>query len=1279
MIILVVALVILLPASAQQYTLTPLTTQSQLPVANIHAILQDSEGFMWYATRDGGLCRDDGYHIDVFRSDRFHPGQIGDSNDILCLGEDSCHHIVFGTRDGLYAIDKQDYSVFLVDEELKGKNVGALIVARDGTLWVSSNHQVLHYDRQLHRLQAYTCLWQGEKKWISRMMQTEDDTLWITLWGGGVISFSPEDKCFSEQHWLSKFIPMNLVDDALHREYYWVGTWGNGIVRYNPTDKSIVPQSVTTSEGEYASQVIHLARQGNRLFASTMYGLKVYDITADGRLNAVDMSDVLPHKMGITDYVTIDNRERIWVAGFSPHTFVLSPKRSDILRHDFDSIVGSSRFIAWCSADEEEVTWIGLERHILCLYDRTMQRMLSVRNAGISDINELNMVRFNRCLHQQGIWTHSEHNVYHIWYEAGRIKSQTVATLSEHINTLYESTDGTLYIAHQEGIDILPYNDTVTRRLISFKEGINNLIQTEDDILYFCSAGKFYRKEKDNQPQLLASEGEFVSIAIDSDGKVWCTGRQGILLCYNSKDGTIQIDTKGSNNKGDGIQDLAIDSLGHLWLLSDQELKEYSPRSGNYRLIYASEDDVRMDYFHHICCQEGKIRVDGAGALLDLVPTEALDQQKSVAEARVTCVSVDDKSHLVGIFQRSIEIPSDAVNVEILFSSLNFFHNEQVIYAYRIKQLDNEWHYLPQGTNKASFVRFSKGTYTIECMATDENGCWGRPVTVFTLHRLPAWYETGWAYAIYIVGFMTILSSILLLYLKRLQRRQHATIEAKLTEMKFRFFTNVSHELRTPLTLIITPLESLRRRLNEMSTEMIDTQLAVIDGNAQRLLTLVNRLLDFRKLEMGQQKLELSSGDFYEFVRSACEAFMYLSKEKSIGLGCAIPNKSLYMMFDKNKMQHILSNLLSNAFKFTPEGGNIAVSVQSDENRVRITVRDTGCGINEHDLPHIFERFYQSQESVENTQAGTGIGLNMVSEMVKLHGGSISVKSEVGKGTTFCISIPITQATIEPSISLSEGEELEEKLLSGHLLIVDDNEEFRQFLVNELSVGYNVMQAADGVEAMKIIGEHDIDLVVSDVMMPHMDGMEMCRRLKTDVSTSHIMVILLTARTAEEVKLEGFRSGADDYLSKPFNMEILQLRISQLIERRRQNIEKMRHMLQSPVSKAELPISDIDCHFIADAKTAVEKNLSNDAFDVEELASLLCMSRSTLYRKLVSLTGQKPTEFIRTIRLAHAAKLILEGHDSLTDIGYMCGFSSTSYFYRCFKKQYGVQPGNYKE
>jgi signal transduction histidine kinase/DNA-binding response OmpR family regulator/ligand-binding sensor domain-containing protein len=1269
--------------SQSDYILTPLPTQEQLPVASIHTLLQDREGYMWYATRDGGLCRDNGYSIDVFRSDRFNPTLMGKSNHINALAETQDNRIVFANRDGLYVLDKHDYSIQLVDKDLEGQNVEPVMIAADGTLWASSNKMIYHYDKNLNRIGSYKSIWFGEQRYPCHLMEDSKGNVWAVQWNGGLLRYDRQKDGFVEQYWKEGVMPAYMVEDEVNH-CYWVATWGNGIVKYMPDQHSIEFEPCTTKQGELAAQSICMLHDKtlNRLFVSTMYGLKTYDIR-DGRLAEVNLTGLLPAGMGITDYMTFDRRGNLWVAGFPPNTFILSLKSKDIERNDFAAVrhLLNDRPVIWNSVREGDYIWFGQDRLLLCLYNTKTSALAFANQAGIRNYLDMNGAKFRKCRTQQGIWSYAAGDVYHIWNEGMNIKAEHIATTGGWVECIYDAGDGNIYIGHQNGIDVYQVANGQIRHLPIKQTKVSDIVKSEDGILYYCSGDRLLKSlDQKEMEQEISSAGDFTSVVIDQQGVVWAADRQGDLLRYDPKAKTATIDEKGSNRKGDYIKRITVDRMGHLWLLTDKEIKEYNPQNGNYRIMAASDPEIQMDYFYNVSADGEQIRIDGAGAIVSIKPLEDLAASSSLVRPMVTAVSVNGKNNIIGIGKHQLDIDADAVNIEIQFSTLNHLNAQKITYAYRLKGIDSQWHYMPQGVNKASFVRLPNGRYTIELMATDEYGSWGEPVEALTLHRLPAWYETWWAYLLYIIIGITLVGYIVWEYLARQKRKQQQQMEQQLTEMKFRFFTNVSHELRTPLTLILTPLQSLRRRLGEVSTETIGTQLALIDTNAQRLLSLVNRLLDFRKLEMGQQKLELSNGDIYEFVGQVCETFRPLSREKSIGLGCAIPNKSLYMNFDKTKMQHIISNLLSNAFKFTPEGGNIAVSVSElPEKKVRLQVSDTGCGINAKDLPHVFERFFQSRSASDTSATGTGIGLNMVQEMVQLQGGTVAVESAVGKGTTFIVTLSTDLRASETPVQISEpaGEiQTETSHNASNILIVDDNDEFRQFLCSELSETYNILQATNGEEALQIVQDNDIDLIVSDVMMPQMDGMELCRRVKQDINTSHMMVILLTARTAEEVKIEGFRAGADDYLSKPFNMEMLQLRISHLLELRRKRNEEFQK--GEEVKVEEVALNEIDQKFMNDALAAVEKNMDNEEYDIDAFASDVCMSRSTLYRKIISLTGQKPSEFIRTIRLKHAARLIKEGKHSLTEIGYMCGFSSTSYFYRCFKKQYGVQPGCYQ-
>ena len=1288
--ILVISLSLCHPSKGRQtneYVLTELPTQQQLPVANVHCIYQDREGFIWYGTRGGGLCRDNGYHIDVFRSDRNHPDLIGASNDITSLAGDFHNHILFSTKEGFYMLDKNDYTIHVVDQQMAGKSAGPILVASDSTVWVCSAKRIYHYDQHLQLMATFPSKCMGKDAWASRIMQDSRGNIWVTQWNGGIVRYNQATRQFEEQYWEDGIVPADLVEDPTGHGF-WIGTWGKGIMHYDPEKHQITPFPCTYEDSN-ASLTIHLVgdNSSRRLWASTMYGLFAYDIIG-GNLYPVSLAGILPDGMSVIDNTAFDNKGNLWVSGFSPHTFILSHPDTSIMKDDLSPVrkqLHNRPFIR-NTVKEGDYIWLGQDRKPIALYLQKQGTIVFDKNT--SNVSRPSVTDFCKRHDRQGIWGKEQNLLYHLWYEGQTIQSQVEARVQGDINCILDAGGGEIYIGHQEGIDL--YHTTTrnishlpvsARRVVAIlKARDGNLYYASDDSCLTC-----YNSRRGER--MLSTKNEVTDLAEDSNGYIWATTRHGDLLYYHPETGKTAIDDKGSNANGDNIKHIAIDAKGHLWLLSDQMVKEYNPRSGAYRIFRSSDKAIQMDCFHHVKAEGDHVTIDGAGGILYIQPSANIDQLSSGASPIITSVTIDGIRRIVGMNSKELDIRHDAVNIEIQFSTLNYLHADKVSYAYRLSSIDTQWHYLPQGVNKATFVLLPKGDYMLELMATDEYGCWGQSVHALQLHRLPAWYESWWAYLLYLLTVALLMGTIARYYLRHQKEKQQHRMDVQLTEMKLRFFTNISHELRTPLTLILTPLESMVKRIDRWQQEdqeethlaFISSQLIMIQRNAQRLLSLVNNLLDFRKLEMGQQKLELTNGDIFDFIRTVCETFRPISTEKGIGLGYAIPNEQLYINFDSRKLQHILYNLLSNAFKFTPAGGQIAVSVvKIDTEWLSITVKDTGCGISSRDLPHIFDRYYQSKNTADPSVTGTGIGLHLTKEYLQLHGGSITVSSKLDEGTTFTALLPTNLKMKElpqPAESHQQAEAPETESRKANLLIVDDNGEFRQFLCGELAEQYNIHQAANGEEALTVIAEQDIDLMVSDVMMPAMDGMTLCRHIKQDVSTSHVMVILLTARTAEESKIEGFRAGADDYLPKPFNMEMLQLRISHLLELRRQRNQDF--LKGEDVEVEAVALNEIDQKFLRSAVEAIERHLSNEEYDIDALAADVCMSRSTLYRKLHSLTGQKPSLFIRAIRLKHAARMIKEGSYNLTEISTLCGFSSPSYFSRCFKAQYGIPPASY--
>jgi len=513
----------------------------------------------------------------------------------------------------------------------------------------------------------------------------------------------------------------------------------------------------------------------------------------------------------------------------------------------------------------------------------------------------------------------------------------------------------------------------------------------------------------------------------------------------------------------------------------------------------------------------------------------------------------------------------------------------------------------------------------------------------------------------------------------------------EINNMKFRFFTNVSHELRTPLTLIISPLEGM---LKETTDELQSTRLQLMYRNAQRLLHLVNQLLDFRKGEMSTHQLSLSEGDIISYVHSVCNSFLLMADKKHIQFSFFSGIDTFSMAFDADKVGKIVMNLLSNAFKFTPEGGRVTVMIEhvaGTPDMLEIKIADTGIGISDVDKEHIFERFYQADHKGVEETTGNGIGLSLVRDFVTLHEGEVKVFDNIGTGSVFVIQFPVkhveTQVQLPPETGISIGEEEDKEIKEETreeterkdfplLLIVDDNEDFRIFMRYSLELRYRVKLAVNGNEAWEMMQEELPDLVISDVMMPQMDGNELCRLIKQDKRTAYIPVILLTARQNTEAKLEGLQTGADDYVTKPFNMTILVLRIRKLIE-----LSRYHRVTQGMIDPApsEIVITSLDEKLIEKAIKYVEDNMSRTELSVEELSRELGMSRVHLYKKLLQITGKTPIEFIRVIRLKRAAQLLRESQLHVSEVAFEVGFNNPKYFSRYFKDEFGVLPSVYQE
>ncbi|MDR1610704.1 MAG: response regulator, partial [Candidatus Symbiothrix sp.] len=622
------------------------------------------------------------------------------------------------------------------------------------------------------------------------------------------------------------------------------------------------------------------------------------------------------------------------------------------------------------------------------------------------------------------------------------------------------------------------------------------------------------------------------------------------------------------------------------------------------------------------------------------------------------------------------------------FSGLNYVNPSRTYYRYRLENYDKGWNEtVTSGLGTAAYTGLPPGKYKLTVYTANNDKVWCDEAAEIAIVITPPFWVTVYAYVFY-AGLLVAVLFFLFIYLQKRRKKKQSEQETlerekqkeELDQMKFRFFTNISHEFRTPLTLIMTPLSILIRK---SKNEHDKKSLTSIYRNAESMLDLINQLLDFRKLEMGGEKLKLSFDDFIRFSGYVYATFKEMAANKSIGFDFDNRELQLFIWFDKEKMRKILNNLYSNALKFTPAGGYITTEIhlveEDDREYVKITITDTGCGISEKEQQTIFERFYQSENNASD-KVGSGIGLHLVKEYIELHEGKITVNSKPNEGSAFSVFIPADlkgKEDAKPHSLLPEESDMQPEPDKKTLLIVEDNTEFRHFLAEQLSSLFNVLEASDGVEGEETARQKYPDLIVSDLMMPGQDGLELCRRLKNDIQTSHIPVILLTARLSDEAKIESYKAGADSYIAKPFNFEVLQTRIEMLIEQ--QDKRKKLFHKTIDVQPGSITTTSLDKEFIGKTIQLIEKNIGNPDYSNDDLGRDLGMSRSCLYPKFQSITGQTPNHFIRSIRLKRAAQLLQAGQYTVSEISWMVGINDVKYFNKYFKEEFGVTPTQYRK
>ena len=908
------------------------------------------------------------------------------------------------------------------------------------------------------------------------------------------------------------------------------------------------------------------------------------------------------------------------------------------------------------------------------------------------------------------------------------------ALASNNVWALVEDDKGRIWIASLGGgLQCLePSSGTfetyTSNNSALLENNVTSLCWGDDNTLFFGTANqgvgmmdmrtREIKKVQGQSGSMKMSNDAVNHVYKDSRGLIWIATREGLNV-YDVRRHLFLDLSPVAEAKGSFIAAITEDQERNMWVSTSRKVIRVTVASdgkGSYLFdsrAYNSEDGLQNCDFNQrsIKTLHNGIIVIGGLYGVNVFAPDHIRYNKMLPNVMFTGLSLFDEAVKVGqsyggrvLIEKEL---NDVENVEfdykqnifsVSFASDNYNLPEKTQYMYKLEGFNNDWLTLPLGVHNVTFTNLAPGKYVLRVKAINSDGYVGMKEATLGIVVNPPFWMSWWAYLLYTIGLVVVFFLARYRMLKREREKFHlqqieneVAKNEEINNMKFRFFTNVSHELRTPLTLIISPLEGM---LKETTDELQSTRLQLMYRNAQRLLHLVNQLLDFRKGEMSTHQLSLSEGDIISYVHSVCNSFLLMADKKHIQFSFFSGIDTFSMAFDADKVGKIVMNLLSNAFKFTPEGGRVTVMIEhvaGTPDMLEIKIADTGIGISDVDKEHIFERFYQADHKGVEETTGNGIGLSLVRDFVTLHEGEVKVFDNIGTGSVFVIQFPVkhveTQVQLPPETGISIGEEEDKEIKEETreeterkdfplLLIVDDNEDFRIFMRYSLELRYRVKLAVNGNEAWEMMQEELPDLVISDVMMPQMDGNELCRLIKQDKRTAYIPVILLTARQNTEAKLEGLQTGADDYVTKPFNMTILVLRIRKLIE-----LSRYHRVTQGMIDPApsEIVITSLDEKLIEKAIKYVEDNMSRTELSVEELSRELGMSRVHLYKKLLQITGKTPIEFIRVIRLKRAAQLLRESQLHVSEVAFEVGFNNPKYFSRYFKDEFGVLPSVYQE
>ena len=1124
----------------------------------------------------------------------------------------------------------------------------ATAVDSHNNLWMMFDHSLVYYDTSTEKITQVRALDLSKQDIYTSIAVDRDDHLWVGSSHSGVCkidgrTFEPQRFPYLQQTDGRRTLPHTDISKIYvdPRGGLWIATQAEGLLYWHQEMMRIhTINNTTLTRGHMADEGVKCMVEDadGTLLVGTIRGLLRYDPHANTLTEAYPE---LRNELCISLY--IDTSRRIWLGTFNNGAFCIDRGR---IRHYY-----------WPEASTVDVS-----------YHNGTPNNNSVRTF---------------CEDRHGnFWISVYGGIGRFDPEHGTITLQreTHPELSRYmiVRDICEQADGRLLISGDNGHYLY---DPVTDRV---------------------------------NPGTEPCYTPHVQALIDPHGWIWHATSNGIEV--DTGDTPMQI-TLADGLLENNCMSMVTDYLGNIWAATFSGISritlEKSDSEGYTASVttYTVEDGVSAGVFFQksfLRHSSGDLYFGGAHGIDRLVPDKSYQERGNPAPF-LSALRIDGKKIEIGQEYNGRVLLPAAINqlvridlkhtesfLTFEFSNLNYINPTHTAYRYRLLHFDDTWRELhPDGAASVSYTYLSPGDYVFEVIASDNGMDWSQQPARLPVTIHPPFYRTTVAYILYTLLTLLLMVLVVLSVIRRARRRmkyrqalEYQRQHEQLEQIKLRFYTNISHELRTPLTLILLPLESL---LRELADETLRPKLETMHRNAQQLLSLVNNLLDFRKLETGNEQLHLTHGNIVEFTEHIVESFREACRRYNIEIAFDSTLPAAMMVFDSSQIAKVINNILSNALKFTkPKGGGmltvrIAETELHGEEAVRIEIADTGIGIPEADVAHIFDRFYRSNNS--SSETGTGIGLNLVKQYVEMHRGTVEVASVLGSGATFTLTLPMAQGPANER--MPETEDAGAAALAAEtpaparsdtrktLMIVDDNDDFREYLVSELSDEYALLTATDGESCLAQLATATPDVLVCDIMMPGISGFEVTKRIKSDIETSHLPVILLTARNSDDARREGYETGADAYLSKPFDMQVLRARIRNLLRDRERRISDFTQTVK--VKPSQISITTLDEELMGRIFASVERHMDNTEYSVEQLAADVGMHRMSLYRKLQYLTNMTPTEFIRTMRLKRAAQLLLSDRSRpVAEIADRVGFGTTDYFTKYFRKMFGCSPTHYR-